>query len=291
MMCRSALVALAGLCLTTHLVAQDGGLVVAGAKVERMASGFGFLESAAADSDGALYFSDIVNERVHRWSPDTGITTFRERTGRASGLRVDHDGTLFICEMANRRLTAIDQGGRFTILADSFDGQRFNGPNDLWVDPQGGIYFSDPHYDATDTREMNGNHVYYLSPDRTTMRQVTDDLVQPNGIVGTPDGAALYIADQGAGQVWAYRPEDDGRLSDKRLFVPQGTDGLTMDERGNLYLSGQDVVVFTPAGEPITSIGVPEPPTNVTFGGPDGTTLFITARTSLYRVEMRVSGQ
>ena len=288
---RSALVALTGVCLTTPLLAQDSGLVVAGAKVERMAGTFGFLESVAADSDGTLYFSDIVNERVHRWSPDAGITTWRERTGRASGLRVDHDGTLFVCEMANRRLTAIDQGGRFTILADSFEGQRFNGPNDLWVDPHGGIYFSDPHYGPSDAREMNGNHVYYLSPDRTTVRRVTRNLVQPNGIVGTPDGAALYIADQGAGQVWAYRPESDGTLSDKRLFAAQGADGLTMDERGNLYLSGQDVVVFTPAGEPIASIGVPEPPTNLTFGGPEGTTLFITARTSLYRVEMLVSGQ
>jgi gluconolactonase len=201
------------------------------------------------------------------------------------------DGALLVCEMGNRQVTAIGPDGVATVLADTFEGQRFNSPNDLWVDPAGGIYFSDPSYGRTDDLEIKGNHVYYLAPDRATLSQVTTDLVQPNGIIGTPDGSRVYIADQGAGRLWAYRPAPDGSLTDKRLFIAQGADGLTMDERGNLYVTGQDVTIFDPAGEPIASIGVPEPPANLTFGGPEGMTLFITARTSLYRVDMLVTGQ
>ena len=271
--------------------AQDNTLVAPGAKVERVGTGFGFLEGPAADADGNLYFSDVARERIHHWSPESGITVFREGTGQANGLRVDLDGTLLVCEMANRQVTAIDRDGQVTILADAYEGRRLNSPNDLWVDPRGGIYFSDPWYGATDDQELEGHHVYYLSPDRTTLRQVTDDLVQPNGIIGTPDGSRLYVADHGAGRVWAYRPAADGTLDDKRLFVSQGSDGMTMDDRGNVYLTGQDVTVFDPAGDAIASIGVPEPPANVTFGGADGMTLFITARTSLYRVQMLVTGQ
>ena len=271
--------------------AQDNDLVAPGATVDRVATGFGFLEGPAADADGNLYFSDVVRERIHRWSPETGITLFREQTGRANGLAVDLDGTLLVCEMANRQLTSIDQTNRLTILADRYEGQRFNSPNDLWVDPKGGIYFSDPRYGPTDDLEIEGNHVYYLSADRQTLSRVTNDLVQPNGIIGTPDGSRVYVADQGSGRVWAYRPEADGSLSDKRLFVSQGADGMTMDERGNLYLTGQDITIFDPTGGQIASIGVPEPPANLAFGGPDRTTLFITARTSLYRVDMLVTGQ
>ena len=289
----TARLAAGALLLVTSTVAsaQDTDLITPGAKVERVAGGFGFLEGPAADADGALYFSDVVRERIHRWSPETGVTTFRESTGRANGLRVDVDGTLLVCEMANRQLTAIAPDGLVTVLADRFEDQRFNSPNDLWVDPAGGIYFSDPHYGPADAQEIKGNHVYYLAPDRETLLQVTSDLVQPNGIIGTPDGSRIYIADQGAGRLWAYRPADDGSLTDKQLFVAQGSDGLAMDERGNLYVTGQDVTIFNPAGDPIASIGVPEPPANLTFGGPDGTTLFIAARTSLYRVEMLVTGQ
>ena len=164
-----ALTASVLLILVSPTSAQEDQLVVAGAKVQRLATGFGFLEGPAADADGALYFSDVVNERVHRWSPETGITTFREETGRANGLRIDLDGSLLICEMANRRLTAIDPEGRLTVLADRYEGERFNGPNDLWVDPKGGIYFSDPQYGASDTREIIGNHVYSVSYTHLTL--------------------------------------------------------------------------------------------------------------------------
>ena len=134
---------LTALAMTT-VTGQDSSLIALGAKVERVATGFGFLEGPAADADGNLYFSDVVYERIHRWSPETGVTVFRERTGQANGLRVDLDGTLLVCETANRQVTAIDQEGRLTILVDRFEGQRFNSPNDLWGGSEGGHLFQRP---------------------------------------------------------------------------------------------------------------------------------------------------
>ena len=271
--------------------AQDNLLVAPGTTVERIASGFGFLEGPAVDPNGKLFFTDIPNERIYQWSPQDGVTVFRERSGRANGLRFDSDGNLLVCEMGNRRVTALDPRGVVTVLADQIEGRRFNSPNDLWIDTKGGIYFSDPRYGPTDDQEIPGYHVYYISPDREVILQVTRDLVRPNGIIGTPDGNRVYIADHGAGRTYVYTPNPDGTLDDKRLFVAQGADGMTMDEQGNVYLTGQDVTIYNPEGRPIGSIATPEAPANLTFGGVEGRTLFIAARTSLYAVEMTVTGQ
>ena len=270
--------------------AQEASLIAPDATVERIATGFGFLEGPAADADGSLYFTDIPNSRIHRWTPDGGVTTFVEQSGRANGLRFDLDGNLIICEMGARRVTAISPRGDTSVLAEQFE-DRFNSPNDLWVDPRGGIYFTDPRYGATDDEEITGYHVYYISSDQSEIRRVAADLVRPNGIVGTPDGGRVYVADHGAVRTYVYMPAAEGSLTDKRLFVAQGADGMTMDELGNLYLTGRDITIYNPDGDPIGSIAVPETPANLTFGGPDGTTLFITARTSLYALEMMVSGQ
>ena len=270
---------------------QDHPLVAPGAAVGRIATGFGLVKGPATDADGTLYFTDIRNERIHRWSPGNGVTTFREHSGRASGLRFDLDGNLVGCEMGNRRITSIAPTGEISVLADGFEGQRFNSPNDLWVDPKGGIYFTDPRYGSTADQEIAGDHVYYISPDQTGIQRVVDDLVRPNGVVGTPDGGRVYVANDGAGRTYVYTPRDDGSLADKRLFVAHGADSMTMDELGNVYLTGQDITVYNREGESIGSIAVPEAPANLTFGGADGHTLFIAARASVYALEMSVSGQ
>ena len=266
-------------------------LVASGARVERIVRGFAFVEGPAADADGALYFTDIPNNRIHRWTAEDGLTTYREDSGAANGLRFDADGALIACEMGNRRVTGTDPAGGVRVLAERYDGGRFNSPNDLWIDPQGGIYFSDPRYGSEDDLEMDGHHVYYLTPDRTDVLRVADDLQRPNGIIGSPDGTRVYIADHGGGRTYVYTPAPDGTLANKRLFVEQGSDGMTMDEMGNVYLTGEDVTVYDPGGDVVGSIAVPEAPANLTFGGPDRTTLFITARTAVYAVEMTVSGQ
>lgn len=277
--------------LAAPVYGQQPDLVKPGAVVKRVADGFGFLEGPTADSDGNIYFTDIPNDRIHRLTPGRRVETFVEASGRANGLRVDQDGSLIVCEMGNRRVTRIDATGQVSVLAEELGGRRFNSPNDLWIDPDGGIYFSDPRYGPTDDKEMSGDHVYYIAPDRASVVRVADGLVRPNGLVGTPDGRLLYIADQGAGRTYVYRRGKGGTLSDRRLFVAHGSDGMTMDEMGNVYLTGQDITIYDPDGESVGSIAVPETPANLSFGGPDGTTLFITARTSLYAIEMTVTGQ
>ena len=294
---RRAGVAVLAAAICLQLPAADGAaqealaLVAPGVRIERIARGFAFVEGPAADAEGGLYFTDIPNNRIHRWTPEDGVTTFRADSGGANGLRFDADGALIACEMGNRRITATSPEGAVRVLAERYEGGRLNSPNDLWIDPQGGIYFSDPRYGPEDDLEQDGHHVYYLTPDRTDILRVADDLERPNGIIGSPDGTRLYIADHGGGRTYVYTPAPDGTLGGKRLFVEQGSDGMTMDEAGNVYLTGEDVTVFDPDGDVVGSIAVPEAPANLTFGGPDRTTLFITARTAVYAVEMTVSGQ
>lgn len=266
-------------------------LVAPGAKVELLAGGFTFTEGPACDAEGNVYFTDIPNERIHKWSVDGKLTTFRENSGKANGLYFDREGNLLACEGGNRRLTSISPGGKVTVLADSFQGKKLNSPNDLWVDPKGGVYFSDPRYGQEEGLEQDGFHVYYLPPNRTELVRVIGDLVKPNGVLGAADGKTLYVADAGGGKTYAYRIQPDGSLADRKLIAPVGADGMTRDERGNLYLARNVVHVYSPEGKAITTIEVPEPPANVCFGGKDRKTLFITARKGLYAVRMNVRGQ
>ncbi|MGI6417070.1 MAG: SMP-30/gluconolactonase/LRE family protein [Thermoguttaceae bacterium] len=161
----------------------------------------------------------------------------------------------------------------------------------LWVTPKGGVYFTDPRYGAQDGLEQDGFHVYYLPPDRKQLVRVLNNLVKPNGVVGTADGKLLYVADPGDGKTYVYRIQSDGSLTDRKLAAPVGADGMTLDEKGNLYLARKVVHVFSPGGESLTTIEVPESPSNVCFGGKDRRTLFITARKSLYSIRMSVQGQ
>ena len=176
-----------------------------------------------------------------------------------------------------------------TVLADEYDKTRFNKTNDLWIDPKGGVYFSDPAYGGAQVVQ-DGEHVYYITPDRTRVSRVIDDMVRPNGLIGTPEGKTLYVTDAGARETFRYRINDDGTLSDKRLFVSVGSDGMTIDTEGNVYLTEDGVLAFDPAGKLIERIAVANRPTNVCFAGSDRRTLFITARSSVYSIRMRVEG-
>jgi gluconolactonase len=268
-----------------------GASVVAdGAKVEKLAGGFAFTEGPAADAQGNVYFSDIPNNRILIWSLDGKLSMFRENSGGANGLFFDKDGNLLACEGGGRQLVSIDPKGNVTVLADKYQGKKFNSLNDLWIDPKGGIYFTDPRYGNRDGMEQDGEHVYYLAPDRKKIIRVIDDMVRPNGLIGTPDGKMLYVADNGGGKTFAYKVNQYGTLSGKKLFAPEGSDGMTIDNEGNIYLTTRVVAVYNKNGEKIEEIKVPESPANVTFGGSDNQTLFITARTSLYSVRMRVKG-
>ncbi len=272
-------------------VAGEQELVAPGAKVQRLADGFLFTEGPARDAEGNVYFSDIPNNRIHVWSLDGKLTTFREDSGGANGLFFDRRGNLVACEGGNRRLTSIAPDGKATVLADRFEGKKLNSPNDLWIDPRGGVYFTDPRYGKTEGLEQDGFHVYYLLPSGNRLFRVLDDLVKPNGVVGTADGKLLYVTDAGDGKTYVYRIQPDGSLSDRRQIAPVGADGMTLDEQGNLYLARNVVHVYNPGGENIATIEVPEAPSNVCFGGRDRRTLFITARKGLYAIRMSVRGQ
>ncbi len=278
-------------CLATWGTSSAEDLIAPGAKVEKLADGFQFTEGPACDAEGNVFFSDIPNERIHKWSLDGKLTTFREKSGGANGLYFDRHGNLLACEGGSRRLTSISPDGAVTVLAESFQGKKLNSPNDLWIDPKGGVYFSDPRYGSQDGLEQHGFYVFYLPPGGKPLVRVLDDLVKPNGVAGTADGKLLYVADAGDGKTYVYHIQPNGSLTDRRLIAPIGSDGMTLDEKGNLYLTRGVVNVYSPDGKQLTTIEVPESPANVCFGGKDRRTLFITARKGLYSLRMNVRGQ
>ncbi len=218
------------------------------------------------------------------------MSTWRENSGGANGLFFDKKGNLLVCEGGNRRLVSINSKGKVVVLASEYEGKRLNSPNDLWIDPKGGVYFSDPRYGQRNGLEQDGEHVYYLSPDRKKLIRAISDMVRPNGLVGTPDGKRLYVADHGADKTYVYGVNADGTLSNKKLFASSGSDGMTLDSEGNVYLTTDAVAVYNSTGKKVETIVVPERPSNVCFGGKDTHALFITARTSLYSVRTRTKG-
>lgn len=271
--------------------AQDTSLIADGAEVEKLAGGFRFTEGPASDANGDVYFSDIPNNRIHKWDVKAKkLSTFREESGGSNGLFLDKKGWLLACEGGGRRLVTICPKCKVTMLADKYEGKKFNSLNDLWITPKGGIYFTDPRYGNRDGMEQDGEHVYYMTPDRKKVIRVIDDMVRPNGVIGTPNGRRLYVTDHGGKKTYSYRIGKDGTLSKKKLFCEEGSDGMTIDNEGNVYLTSGAVKVYNKKGELIETIAVPEGPSNVCFGGKDNQTLFITARTSLYSVKMRVQG-
>jgi gluconolactonase len=275
--------------------AKKQGIIAAGAKVKKLAGGFKFTEGPAVDAEGNVFFTDQPNNRIHKWSVDGKLSVFHDKPGRANGLYFDKKGNLLACADLDNELWSIDMKGKVTVLVKGYKGKKLNGPNDLWEDPKGGIYFTDPFYKRPywnrGPMEQDGQHVYYLYPDRKKLIRVTEDLVTPNGIIGTPDGRKLYVADLGAKRTYVYNINADGRLSGKKLFCSMGSDGMTIDNEGNVYLTGRGVTVFNSAGEKIEHIDIDAGWTaNVCFGGRDRKTLFITAQESLFALRMRVEG-
>jgi gluconolactonase len=259
-----------------------------GASVKKMGEGFRFTEGPVSDSEGNIYFTDIPANRIYKWSLDGEISVFKDPSGNANGLAFDSKGNLIACRHGSRNVVSIDLEGNETVLADKYKGKKLNSPNDLWIDPAGGIYFSDPRYGNRDNMEQDGEHVYYLSPNRKKLTRVIDDLERPNGLIGTPDGRILYVADHGGNKTYSYKINPNGSLADKKLFASSGSDGMAMDENGNVYLTSDAVLIYSPDGEFLERIDAPEQPANICFGGKDGRTLFITARKSLYSISMKV---
>ncbi|MBX0292614.1 SMP-30/gluconolactonase/LRE family protein [Hymenobacter sp. HSC-4F20] len=259
---------------------------------------FTFTEGPAVDKAGNVFFTDQPNNNIWRYSTDGQLSVFLDKAGRANGLYFDKKGNLLACADEDNQLWSIDARGRVTVLVKEVQGHRLNGPNDLWINPKtGGIYFTDPYYQRdywTRTAPdpgLRGQYVYYLADGQATPVVAADQLRKPNGIIGTPDGRLLYVADIEANKTYRYQIGPGGQLTNRQLFVEQGSDGMTLDSAGNVYLTGKGVTVYSPTGQQLEHIAIPEEWTgNVCFAGKDRRTLFITASQGIYTVPMRVKG-
>jgi len=280
---------------------DDERIIADGAKLKKLADGFQFTEGPAADSHGNVFFTDQPNNRILKWSVEGKLSTFLSPCGRSNGLCFDGKENLLACADEKNELWRIEldaKSGAYvkhTIVVNEFEGKKLNGPNDIWIRPNGGIYLSDPLYQRTywpkESMQRAKEAVYFLKPNEKIMVLVADDLQKPNGIIGTPDGKTLYIADTSANKTYKYEIQADGSLANKTTFCSQGSDGMTIDEKGNVYLTGRGVTAFDKNGNKIKYISVPESWTsNVCFGGKDKQTLFITASKCLYGIRMNVKG-
>ncbi|MCB1230515.1 MAG: SMP-30/gluconolactonase/LRE family protein [Verrucomicrobiae bacterium] len=275
-------------------VAEDdpipsGSVVPEQPEIRKLAEGFKFTEGPALGPNGKIFFNDIPNERTHVYDPETGKTrVFRAATGRANGLFWTPAQAMVACEGGNRRLTRICASGEVKVLASEFDGKRFNSPNDLVIDPFGGIYFTDPHYGNDKTGlEMEVEGVYYLDR-KSRITRVADNLTKPNGLILSPDNRILYIADPGAETIWAYDVTGEGKIENQRKFAAVGSDGMTIDTAGNVYCTWKgEVWIFDPSGKEAGRIAFPEGPANCLLVGP---TLYVTARMGFYAVDLNARG-
>ncbi|SIS89317.1 gluconolactonase [Zobellia uliginosa] len=272
------------------------GIIAKDAQLTLISEEYEFTEGPAVAKNGDVYFTDQPNDRIVKWDASTNtVSDYMKPSGRSNGLYFDHDGNLLAAADEKNELWSIAPNKKVTVLIEDYEGKKLNGPNDLWVDLAGGIYFTDPFYKRSwwehTEPEQTARRVYYLPKGSTVPRIVADGFEQPNGIIGSPDGKTLYIADIGAKKTFVYTIDANGNLSNKKLFTEMGSDGMTLDNRGNVYLTGKGVTVFNSKGEQIEHINVPENWTaNVTFGGADQKTLFITAMDSVYTLEMTVQG-
>jgi gluconolactonase len=276
--------------------APPASVLAPGATVQKLAGDFIFTEGPTADRDGNVYFVDQDNNRIMKWDTAGTLSTFMQPSNYSNGMTFDNEGRLIAGADEKNEMWSIDVATKKpTVLFNSYEGKLLNGPNDVWVHPKSGrIYFTDPYYQRkwwSRGPKESPEAVYVYSPTDKKLTRLVEDLVQPNGIIGTPDGKVLYVSDIRSRKTYAYDIAEDGTLTNKRLFCESGSDGMTIDSEGNVYLTTRGAVqVFDKAGKAVESIAVPESPSNVCFGGADKQTLFITARTGLYAIKTRVKG-
>jgi gluconolactonase len=278
-------------------IMDKNSIIAKGATLELLGDGFRFTEGPAPDKDGNVYFTDQPNNTIVKWNYSTGeLSVFLDEAGRSNGMFFDHQGNLITCADMDNELWSVSMDGEVTVLVDNYGGNLLNGPNDLWIRPDGGIYFTDPLYkrnywERDPEMKQDGEHVYFLERKTNRYFRVDENLVKPNGIIGTPDGKKLYVADIGDNKTYVYDINPDGTLSNRKLFCELGSDGMTIDNQGNIYLTGRGVTVFDKNGERIAHIPVDKGWTaNICFAGPNRDMLFITAMDSVFGIKMNVRG-
>ena len=292
--------------------------------LDTVQKGFSFTEGPAVDKQGNVFFTDQPNDKIYRWDAITGvITTFLTGTGRSNGMAFDKDGNLIACADMHGELRKIHPDGTHEVLVNNYGGKLLNGPNDVWINHvTGGMYITDPmfprgYWGASDPRKINNpgwppvwsdqgagiaGHVYYLAPGShtlvrvTTMAGWTSNNVWPNGVVGTPDGKKLYVNNwtgDATGRLWSFDINPDGTLSNMKTVVSglSGSDGMSMDELGNIYISsGAGVRAYDPKGNNLLKIPAPGGTNNV-FAGKNNKLLFMTGPVDrITTVKMNVKG-
>lgn len=274
-------------------LSSQRNLVAPEAKLELIAQGFAFTEGPAADRKGNVYFTDQPNNKIWKYSTNGKLSVYMDKAGRSNGLYFDKQENLIACADENNQLWSI-KNGKIEKLVLNYQDTLLNGPNDVWAAPNGNIYFTDPYYQRDYwTRKKPDLKVQalYLYDRRGKLIQLDSSFKQPNGIIGTPDGKWLYVADIGDNKTYRYAITKDGLLSDKQLFVDQGSDGMTLDNEGNLYLTGNGITIYNNKGKKIEYIAIPAKWTgNVCFGGSEKKLLFITASDKIFTLKMRVKG-
>jgi len=267
--------------------------------VRKLHTNFEFTEGPAWDGRGSLFFSDIPKSLVYKLDSEGKLSVYTDKFESSNGLMFNRAGELVACEMAGRVSALSADGGMKKVIASEFGGKRFNAPNDLVIDRQGGIYFTDPAYGAPKPLPQGVLGVYYIAPDGKVARLV-EGLKNPNGVILSPDEKMLYVVPTGQSEVMAYPVLEPGKIGEGKVFcrleqsfgkVDSGGDGLTIDTMGNLYITSDlGIQVISPVGKFIGAIRIPEEPANCAFGGADMKTLYITARKSLYAVDMEATG-
>ncbi len=273
---------------------KESPVIADGATLQLISNQFKFTEGPATDKNGNVFFSDQPNDKVGKYDTDGKLSVFLDKSGRSNGMYFDNKGNLISCADEHDQLWSISPKGKITVLVKDYKGKRLNGPNDVFVTSKGKIYFTDPYYQRDywnrKSSDLDGQKVYYLKKKNDPV-VVVDNMIKPNGIIGTPDGKYLYIADIEGNKTYKFTIADDGSLKDQILFVSQGSDGMTMDDKGNIYLTGKGVTVYNKEGEKIEHIDVPADWTgNITFAGKEKNILFITASQNIYTLKMKVKG-
>ena len=280
---------------TMHVAAQ---LAMPGAKLVLIDSNFLFTEGPATDKAGNIYFTDQPNDNIWKYDTEGKLSLFMHGAKRSNGMYFDAKGNLISCADEQDELIAISTTKKITVLINNYKGHILNGPNDVWVNRvTSGIYITDPYYrrnywkrDKPDSA-LGGDKLYFLPPGKKDLILADSTTTKPNGITGTADGKYLYVADMGVGKTYRYNILPDGTLNNKTLFANEASDGMTIDEKGNIYLTGKGVSIYNNAGEKVEHIDVPENWTaNICFGGKNKNILFITASKSVYTIEMQVKG-
>ncbi len=277
------------------MAGSEAGVVAEGAELELVADGFEFTEGPATNAAGEVFFTDQPNDRILKVALDGAVSEFLKPSGRANGMYFDAAGDLWVCADAENELWRVSPTGDVEVVVADFGGNRLNGPNDVWVRPGGGLYVTDPLYvrdywtrGAESEQPTEG--VYFLPDGGSELVLVDGTLEKPNGVIGSADGRTLFVADIGAGKIFSYRIEADGGLRDRDFFCEHTSDGLALDDEGNVYATGREgVTIYGPDGASIETIKVPQGWTaNVTFGGVNRDRLFVTATSGLYSIRTRV---